>query len=661
MSSTDQTSPNAPHRPSVRHSQNPCLSPDGRYLAAVVVDESGYPHIVQRRLSPGEDMAASAASSEAQTRARTRTVTRAAEAEQRIDLPASGAVRHISYSPDGRWLACEVAPDGGERGQIWLVATDDSTSPAYSPDRMADATVQLVCWDGDLLAHTAIDSDGLAEGRLASPTSDAVRVIDRRMGGELIHVRDEVALFRVGSRGTRELLCIQPDGSWSPLLPPDSGSTTDRGFILDSGRGKTAAQDGVVRALVRSDHSAERARLLEVRLGQDGTHMQEVAARTDADLDALAVSLDSSTAALLWNHHGATQIQILDLSGESPVDLPAPQLPTAVASSPSLTADGRLLTMCVEAPEFPPRVVLWDVVAGTWVDAGNSEGPENTSAPLIGNPGPLAHHDASKPLTVLTDTQKPTFVPELVQFNASDGLELTAWVYRAGTGPRPTWVYFHGGPEGQSRPGYNNVLRQAVDAGYTVVAPNVRGSAGQGRAFSHADERYARLRGIDDVADTVRYLVNSGISDGERMAVGGRSYGGYLTLATLVRHRQLWRGGVAACGMSDLETFYRDTEPWIAVAAYPKYGHPLQERELLQELSPIHDLGKVDVPVLFVHGANDTNVPVNESQQAFDVLRDNGTQVDFLLFDDEGHEFVKRANRHLLGDRVEAFLQEVLS
>ena len=650
MTFSDRTHPSAPARPSVRHSLNPCLSPDGRFLAAVVIDEAGYPHVVQRTLTPP---AASGVASDA--------VSHEGDEERRITLPTSGTVRRVAYSHDGQWLACEVAADGGERGQIWLVPTDGRSEP-HSPDRLADATVQLVCWDDDNVALTAIDSDGVAEGRLASPTSEAMTIFDRRLGGELVHVRDGLALFRVGSRGNRELLRVDRDGVWTPLLPPDPGSTTDAGAVLQSGNG-----DGPVHVLVRSDHHGSRMRLLDVTVDEHGRQVRELAARPDADLDCFAVSRDSSTAALLWNHDGRSEVQLLDLREETPRDLPAPGLPTVVASSPSLTADGRLVAFCVEGPEFPPRVVVWDVRAGDWADADTAQPQKHDDPkPTLGAPGPLALRPGeasgpdAEPLTVLADSGNATFIPELVRFPARDGLELTAWVYRSGDGPRPTWVYFHGGPEGQSRPGYNNVLRQAVDAGYTVVAPNVRGSSGQGRAFSHADERYARFSGVDDVADTVEFLVESGIAERERLVVGGRSYGGYLTLATLVRHRHLWRGGIAACGMSDLETFYRDTEPWIAVAAYPKYGHPLQERELLRELSPIHGLSDVTVPVLFVHGAHDTNVPVNESKQALEVLQQAGTPSDLLLFEDEGHEFVKRANRHQLGDRVEAFLKEVL-
>lgn len=674
MTFSSRTNPSAPARPSIRHSKNPSLAPDGSLLAAVVVDETGYPYVVQRTLRVTDDAGNAIAGGERRADDRFDEE----KQERRVVLPTSGPVRRVAYSHGGKWLACEVSPDGGERDQIWLVSTDPDDTSAYSPDRLADATVEIVCWDENTLALNAIDAEGVAEGRLASPNSEAMTVIDRRLGGHLVYVRDSTALFRVGSRGSRELLHIRPDGSWSPLLPPDPGSTTDAGAVLDSGR-----ESGVMRALVRSDHRGKRMRLLDVRVGPEDTQVEELAARPDADLDSFAVSWDSSTAVLLWNYDGRSQLQILDLRGDEPVDLPAPKLPTAVVSSPSLTTDGGLLTFCVEGPEFPPRVVLWDVTAGCWTGEVPGEEPEpDEQEPAIGSPGPLAYRDQkltddgsvgasdddasraeedSEPLTVLTDSDRATFVPELIRFPARDGLELTAWVYRAGDGPRPTWVYFHGGPEGQSRPGYNNVLRQVVDAGFTVVCPNVRGSSGQGRAFSHADERYARVSGLDDVADTVNYLVEAGISQANRLVVGGRSYGGYLTMATLVRHPQLWRGGIAACGMSDLETFYRNTEPWIAVAAYPKYGHPLQERELLQELSPIHGLADVSVPVLFVHGANDTNVPPSESTQALEVLQQAGTPADLLLFDDEGHEFVKRANRHVLGDRVEAFLKEVLN
>ena len=100
--------------------------------------------------------------------------------------------------------------------------------------------------------------------------------------------------------------------------------------------------------------------------------------------------------------------------------------------------------------------------------------------------------------------------------------------------------------------------------------------------------------------------------------------------------------------MSDLCTFYRNTEQWIAEAAYPKYGHPVHDRELLQQLSPLRRVDALTAPLLVVHGANDTNVPVSESEQIVDALRQAGRNVRFLLFDDDGHGIVKRENRETL-------------
>ena len=103
--------------------------------------------------------------------------------------------------------------------------------------------------------------------------------------------------------------------------------------------------------------------------------------------------------------------------------------------------------------------------------------------------------------------------------------------------------------------------------------------------------------------------------------------------------------------MSDLTTFYRNTEPWIAEAAYTKYGHPVSDRELLEQLSPLRRVDALTAPLLVVHGANDTNVPVSESEQIVEALREAGREVRYLLFGDDGHEIVKRENHATLASR----------
>ena len=134
-----------------------------------------------------------------------------------------------------------------------------------------------------------------------------------------------------------------------------------------------------------------------------------------------------------------------------------------------------------------------------------------------------------------------------------------------------------------------------------------------------------------------------------------------LTAATsrwrrLTFHPDLFVAGVSICGMSDLGTFYRNTEPWIAAASYPEYGHPIADRELLDALSPLQRVDALVAPLLVVHGGTDTNVPVSESEQIVEALRSRGRTVRYLLFDDDGHEIVKRENHAALARAVADWL-----
>ena len=113
-------------------------------------------------------------------------------------------------------------------------------------------------------------------------------------------------------------------------------------------------------------------------------------------------------------------------------------------------------------------------------------------------------------------------------------------------------------------------------------------------------------------------------------------------------HPDCFAAGISICGMSDLNTWYRNTEPWIAAAAYPKYGHPISDRDLLEQLSPLQRVDALTAPLLLVHGAHDTNVPPGESQQMFDALRSLNRRVELLMFEDDGHEIDKRDNRAVL-------------
>ena len=146
----------------------------------------------------------------------------------------------------------------------------------------------------------------------------------------------------------------------------------------------------------------------------------------------------------------------------------------------------------------------------------------------------------------------------------------------------------------------------------------------------HADDGPNRYAAFADVVASAEFLVTAGVASAGRIAVTGRSYGGYLTLAALAFSPGVFAAGVDVCGMSDLLTFYRDSEPWIAAAAVPKYGDPGDDRLLLEDLSPLNRAEAIGVPLLVVHGEHDTNVPLGEARRIVAALRALDRPVEYL-------------------------------
>ncbi len=237
--------------------------------------------------------------------------------------------------------------------------------------------------------------------------------------------------------------------------------------------------------------------------------------------------------------------------------------------------------------------------------------------------------------------------PELVTYAAHDGLELSGWLYRppGASGAAPYVLSFHGGPEGQERPRFRSLYQALLARGIGVFAPNVRGSAGFGKRFVNLDNGALRYDGIRDIEASVRYLVGAGIGDPGRLGIMGGSYGGYMTMAGLAWYPELFAAGANLFGVVNFETFFAQTEPWMAAISTLEYGDPETQAELLRDLSPIHKVDRVKAPTIVLHGANDTNVPVVEAEQVVDSLRRRGVPVEYVLFPDEGHGFRKTANR----------------
>jgi dipeptidyl aminopeptidase/acylaminoacyl peptidase len=214
-------------------------------------------------------------------------------------------------------------------------------------------------------------------------------------------------------------------------------------------------------------------------------------------------------------------------------------------------------------------------------------------------------------------------------------------------GPCPVVVEFHGGPEGQSHPGFDPGAQLFVDAGFVHVSPNVRGSTGYGKAWLHADNGARRLQVITDIEDCARFIRSQWAENGQGPKVGitGASYGGYSTLVGMTMFAGAYDAGVSVVGMSDLATFLENTAVYRRSLRITEYGDPDKDADALRRLSPITYIDRVVAPLLIIQGANDPRVPVSEALQMQAALdrREAGSKL--ILFGDEGHGSQRRDNR----------------
>ncbi|MDA5280257.1 prolyl oligopeptidase family serine peptidase [Streptomyces sp. Isolate_45] len=542
-------------------------------------------------------------------------------------------VTEVSWSPDGRWIAYTRAPGGGEHTRV-LVVRPDGTGRRVLAGAEPGGSAHLGCWtrDGSALAVTlARSSDGgaLAAYLIDPDGTNAPVLLFGEAGAASLRVCDmsadgRFALLRRGPRGHREAL----------VLDTSSGRTTFALRVADGDPWIGRFSPDARTLWLRSDAEREHAALLEVRVDEDGAarDVTVAAGREESAVDLLALPDHGRWALLVWNVQGAGELEGIGL-------------PTADAPGERSDIGPHLLR-----PDLPHEVVtrLTAVGRGTVFAALSGSGRRPGVWQLEGGTTPLRtpwsarDEDAAPP-------GRPPVRPVPLRCRARDGLMLGGWYYRCPDRdpgrPGPCVIHLHGGPEEQERPVFNPLYHELLGRGLDVFAPDVRGSSGWGRSFVDADLGTGRFAAIDDVADCAAHVVSLGYADPLRLGVMGRSYGGYLTMASLVRHPALFRTGVAVCGMSDFATFFAGTEPWIARSAAAKYGHPEHDRELLHDLSPMSRVHELRVPVLAVHGEHDTNVPLTESEQFVRAARERGLPAELLVLRNEGHDFLRADNR----------------
>lgn len=240
---------------------------------------------------------------------------------------------------------------------------------------------------------------------------------------------------------------------------------------------------------------------------------------------------------------------------------------------------------------------------------------------------------------------------EVVRYPSFDDLAIPAILYRpkgaSATHQVPAVVLVHGGPGGQARRGYSGLIQHLVNHGYAILAVNNRGSSGYGKTFFHMDDRKHGEIDLKDVVAARPYLASLDWVDGKRVAIMGGSYGGFMVGAALAFAPDVFDAGIDIFGVMNWVRTLESIPPWWAAmrdSLYAELGDPATDKARLQAISPLFHAEQIKKPLLVVQGKNDPRVLKIESDEIVAAVKKNGVPVEYLVFDDEGHGFVKQHN-----------------
>lgn len=531
--------------------------------------------------------------------------------------------------------------------------------------------------------------------------------------------RDERILY-ASDQGGNELTHLyvrNPDGSTKDLTP---GEKLKAQFLGWSGDGRTffvssnerdqryfdvygVATDGYARTLLFRNDSGYSIGAIS----RDGRYLAVGKARTTSDADIHLVDRRSGTTRNITAHTGKVNNASADFSPDGRTLLFVSDAGREFASLRSydiasgrttpvfeqawdvlgaeyshggrylvvyVNDDSRSAARVLDARSFAP-VALNGMPEG--LVRGLSISPDDSAFAFYATDGSVpdelyvsSFSGAPTRLTNALDARiqrRDLVVPTIARFKSYDGVTIPGVLYRphqaSSSAKAPAVVLVHGGPGGQAQVGYFALTQALVNHGYVVFDINNRGSSGYGKTFFALDDRRHGEADLGDVVASKRMLVETGYVDSARIGIIGGSYGGYMTLAALTLQPDAFKTGVDLFGISNWVRTLTNIPPWWASfreALFAEMGDPGTDSVRLHRISPLFHAGRIKAPLMVLQGANDPRVLKVESDEIVAAARKNGVPVEYMVFPDEGHGFVKKENEIAGYSRVITFLDTYL-
>ena len=527
----------------------------------------------------------------------------------------------VSVQPDGELIAFTMDSGGSENAQIYVMNPENGRTVLVSDGKSRNGSV-LWSRDGDKIAYGTTRRNG---------ASNDVWVMDYKYPDQA------------------KMVFASPDGtSWTPadwskdskkiLLQNYISVTSSRIFILDTETGE--------KELVSNEESSSNLALafgasgrgfffLTDQFGQfrqlaykslTNGRVKIISEEIPWNIEGFAISKDRKRAAFTANEGGLSVLYLMDARSFKfkKVEMENKGLIGGIKFS----NDGKKLGLSLNNAKSPSETYIvnlgkrnleyLDVIQWTESEVGGL----NTDEFVL---------------------------PNLITFKSFDDLEVPAFIYKPKNikEPVPVIITIHGGPESQYRPRFSSSIQQWVKRlGAAVIAPNVRGSNGYGKDYLKMDNGYKREDSVKDIGALLEWVETQPDLDSDRVAVIGGSYGGYMVLASAVYYSDKLVGAVDRVGISNFVTFLENTEDYRRDLRRVEYGDERdpEMRAFLEKISPNNNVAEIDIPLLVVQGENDPRVPVTESEQVVEALRNEDKTVWYMNALNEGHGFRKKEN-----------------
>lgn len=468
--------------------------------------------------------------------------------------------------------------------------------------------------DWDILVADPTDPDSV---EVAHEGEGALYPVDFSADGTQVAIQQYISITK-----SRIFILDLEDGDFTEFNPDDDVAYSGAALLEDGDILTVNDKDSEFRNLVRYDADT----------GEATVYTDDI----DWDVSSWDLSPAEDMVVFTVNEGGLGTIRLLDLDSGDVSE--GPELPVGIASGVTFSPDGEDVGFTFNSATSPSDAWSFDV--------DTLELTRWTMAETGGlNPD--------------------TFIePELFTYPNDDGFDIPAFIYRPeGEGPFPVIISIHGGPEGQSRPGFSSTYQYwASELGVAVVVPNVRGSSGYGKSYVSLDNGLNRKESVKDIGALLDWVEAQDDLMPGRVVVYGGSYGGYMVLASMIDYGDRLAGGINIVGISDFKTFLKNTKGYRRDLRRAEYG---DERDpeisaFFDEISPLKNASKIDKPIFIIQGYNDPRVPYTEAEQILEAVKENETMAWFLMAMDEGHGFRKKSNREFQQEAQTLFLKEVL-